>query len=182
MKDPTCGGDGATLYSTGITTSIGGINVDCSATDITVYGGPTSFPCKFFSLDHRGYLFAPLTGTYTFTISGVDDIVFIWVGPFAQAAWTRSNANFVIEYGQSPSNSGGPGAGSFTMVATQGDYVPLRIIFGQAQGPAVFQISLTDPNGNILLNSNTLGSPYLVQYSCDGILAPQFVGAFGNEC
>jgi hypothetical protein len=88
-----------------------------------------------------------------------------------------------LAYGDNPSgNLYSPGAGSYSVVLTQGEYLPIRIIFGQAQNAAVFQISLTDPNGDVIMDSNSAGSPYLIQYSCDGILAPSFAGAFGSEC
>jgi GLEYA domain len=183
MKSTTCGGDGAELYYSDVTTSIGGIDNSCSSSEITVYDDSTEFPCDYFSLDHRGYLFAPIAGHYTFTVSGVDDIVLFWTGVNAQGGWTRDNADLVIAYGDDPSgNIYSPGDGSFTVTMTQGEYLPIRIIFGQAQNAAVFQISLTDPNGDVILDSNTAGSPYIIQYSCDGILAPPFVGAFGSEC
>lgn len=60
------------------------------------------------------------------------------------------------------------------------EYLAFRIVFGQAQGAAVFQFSVTAPDGTVILDSNTEDSPYLVQYSCDGTTAPEFP-AFGSE-
>ncbi|KUJ10512.1 uncharacterized protein LY89DRAFT_596622, partial [Mollisia scopiformis] len=174
LKSTSVGGQGtANLYYSAVTTTAGGIDNHCTSADITVYGDSTEFGCQFFTLDHRGYLFAAETGTYTFSVSGVDDIFFLWTGTTAQSGWTRDNTALTVTETASD--------GSYSVDLTQGEYLPFRMIFGQAQGYAVFQVSVTDPNNDVILDSDSAGSPYLVQYSCDGTTAPQFAGAFGEE-
>ncbi|KAI0127688.1 hypothetical protein BJ170DRAFT_595550 [Xylariales sp. AK1849] len=81
----------------GVTSTVGGISASGSQY-ITVCGSSESFASDYFALDHKGYLFAVVTATYTFTVSGVDDAAFLWLGPSAYSGWTRANANLVVVY------------------------------------------------------------------------------------
>ena len=157
---------------------LGGISNSCNSNTITVYGSSQSVPCQYFALDHRFYFFAPLTGSYTFTFSGIDDIAILWSQALAQSGWTRSNANLVTTH--MPFRDG---QGTYTITLTAQQYLPLRVVFANAQGAAGFQFAITDPNGTRIVDSSASrsSSPYLVQYSCDGTSAPRFAGAFGQE-
>ncbi|KAK4498355.1 hypothetical protein PRZ48_011013 [Zasmidium cellare] len=181
MKAASAGGTWQTIYYTNITTGIGGFSTTCPANNcnITIYNsqsGP-SIPCFQFALNHRGYYYIYSTGTWTLTASGVDDAFVFWAGPLAQSGWTKQNANISLFFSY---NTGTPRT-SITMQLTQGQYLPIRLIHGQATGGAGFFVTLSDPNGITALDSNTLTSPYLVQFSCDRTTAPPFANAIGSE-
>ena len=97
----------------------------------------------------------------------------MWVGAKAKQSWARSNDDLDVSIG--------PGQGSFTYSLTAGQYLPVRIMFAQGQLAAVFKMSITAPDGTVFLDSSTNGSPYLVQYSCDGTSAPPYAQPFGAE-
>jgi GLEYA domain len=126
-------------------------------------------------VDHRGYLFAPIDGLYTFTINLEDNIVEIWLGPYAYSGWTRGNAN-IEAY-----NSEGPGL-SYTAPFSAADYIPIRILGANSNGPGTFSISITAPDGTEIVGSDMASSPYLLQYSCDGsgVICPAYP-AWNNE-
>lgn len=150
----------------------GGID-DSDSTDISIYGSSETFSSNYFTLNHVGYLFAEVDGTYTFSFSGVDDIALLWLGNYAYSGWTRDNAHLSAVYGVDREATT-----TYTLEAEE--YLAFRIVFGQAQGAAVFQFSVTAPDGTVILDSSTEDSPYLIQYSCDGTTAPAFP-AFGSE-
>lgn len=133
---------------------------------------------NYFALNHRGYIYAALTGAYTFSFFGVDDAVWLWVGPTAYSGWTRANADLTVTF--QFENPYRPASGSRLIQLTHGQYYPLRIMFAQTYGEAVFQFTVTAPDGTEFLSSDSAGSDYLVQYSCDGTTAPQFP-PFGSE-
>jgi hypothetical protein len=161
-------------YYQGTTTQAGGIDEQASG-DISIYGSTETFPDTYFVLNHQGYIFAETTGTFTFSSSNVDDIVFLWLGPDAYSGWTGDSdgGNYALRLTLSES-------GSATYDLVQGEYLPFRIIFGQQGGPVEFFFTITAPDGTVLLSYETPNSPYIVQYSCDGVLAPEFP-PFGSE-
>jgi len=139
----------------------------------TIYGSTVDFQSDYFTLNHVGYIFAQASGLYTFTISQPDDIALLWLGSKAYSGWQRGNADAIAVI------SGRPSA-SASVYLQQGEYLPFRIVFGQAQGAISFYLSLTAPDGTVILDSNTPDSKFLVRYSCDGTSAPAFP-AFGLE-
>lgn len=155
------------------TSRLGGINYPLDQqTQITIYNSTRTFNSDYFTINHVGYIYAQVTGVYTFTISQSDDITMLWVGAFAYRGYTRANANAINPYGA--------GSTKYSVNFNAGTYYPIRIVFGQAQGAVIFSSTLTAPDGRVILNPNSAASPYLVQYSCDGTLAPPF-DAFGSE-
>ena len=74
---------------------------------------------------------------------------------------------------------GRAGANSTTVSLTAGQYLPVCIFYVNAQKAAVFSLSVTRPDGKVLLDATTPSSPYLVQFSCDG-QAPMFA-PWGQE-
>ncbi|KAL7929703.1 GLEYA domain-containing protein [Trichoderma chlorosporum] len=155
-----------------VTNIIGGISFQDSAPK-SVYGSPP-LPESDFVLNHRGYIYARETGTYTFSLNLVDDAAFIWVGPKAYSGWTAANADAQAVYND------GPASGTFTINLQEGRYYAFRIFYGQGPRIAEFDITVTAPDGTTFLSSDTSGSPYLVRFSCDRSAAPRF-SSFGFE-
>ncbi|KAL7912505.1 GLEYA domain-containing protein [Trichoderma velutinum] len=155
-----------------VTNVIGGISFQDSAPK-SVYGSPPLSESDFV-LNHRGYIYARETGTYTFTLNLVDDAAYIWVGPEAYSGWTGANADAKAVY------SDGPATGTYTVNLREGRYYPFRIVYGQGPRIAEFDIKVTAPDGSTFLSSSTSGSPYLVRFSCDRSTAPRF-SSFGFE-
>ncbi|THY24813.1 hypothetical protein D6D01_05293 [Aureobasidium pullulans] len=151
---------------------IGGLDQDY-VSQLSIYGSSQTFASDFFTLNHVGYIFAQVTGTYTFTLSNTDDITLLWLGPTAISGWNRGNADAVSIYSSVPSAQA-----EFYLV--QGQYLPFRIVFGNAQGAIKFFVQVAAPDGTVVLDSNTQDSKFLIQYSCDGTSAPRFP-AFGAE-
>lgn len=154
----------------GITATVGGINSQGGQLT-SVYGSSVQFPGDFFALDHKGYIFAPTTGTYKITISEVDDVVFLWTGPNALSGWDRANADLIVGLGETQTK---------TVDVTAGRYLPIRIMFAQGQGLAKFRLSIAAPDGSALVDSDTQQSPYVLQFSCDRLSGPVF-SAWGSE-
>ncbi|KAK6500071.1 hypothetical protein TWF481_010429 [Arthrobotrys musiformis] len=130
----------------------------------------------YTAINHRGYIYARQSGSYTFNAPATDDITFVWVGASAYSGFTRANAN--IEQGYI--SSGAP-AKDYTVSLTAGNYYPIRIIWGNGQQNAQFDFTVTAPDGEVIISRDTaVASPYLVSHSCDGTTAPAFA-AFGQE-
>lgn len=122
-------------------------------------------------------LFAQIAGTYTFTLSNPDDIVFLYLGETAKHGWNRGNAAAAASW-NSDTRFRSTATATYTLKA--GEYLPYRIFFGQMGGPVKFSFSIKAPDGTTILDSNTSESDFIVQYSCDGTTAPAFP-AFGKE-
>ncbi|KAJ5921025.1 hypothetical protein N7466_009351 [Penicillium verhagenii] len=142
------------------------------STDISIYGSTETFETTYIALNHRGYIYAEVSGNYVFNSPSVDDIIFFWGGPKAFSGWDESNADATDYYC-------GPAA-TFTAPLLSGQYYPFRIVYANAQTNSLENITITAPDGTVILGSSTTGSPYIVQYSCDGTSAPPFP-AFGQE-
>ena len=122
---------------------------------------------EYVVVNHRGYLFAKEAGEYTFSSPSADDGVLLWVGSEAYDGWDRENAKIVQFYG-SP-------AATYKQSFKQGEYVPIRLMYMNAQAVAVFAFEITAPDGSVIIGLDTTEeSPYLVQYACEESLAPKF--------
>ena len=96
-------------------------------------------------------------------------------GATAYQGWTKANAEFNVVY--NPGNIGT----FFWNNLNVGDYIPIRMGYGNYGGGASFIITILDPFGAVAFDSYTRNSPYIVRYSCDGTTAPPFSYAFGQE-
>ncbi|KAI4851190.1 hypothetical protein E4T45_05188 [Aureobasidium sp. EXF-8846] len=157
------------------TNKVGGINVDGST--IQIYDSGHYEYSQYFILNHRGYVFAQIAGTYTFSLSNPDDVVFLYLGEKAKSGWNRNNADAAASWSPE-TNYGHYASAQYTLKA--GEYLPFRIFFGQQGGPVKFAFSITNPDGETILDSNTAESDFIVQYSCDETTAPRFP-PFGKE-
>lgn len=165
--DPTVFKTGNPQVS-GTTTSVG--VPDCS----TIYGNtPTNY--QYVTVNHRGYLFAEQAGDYTFSFPGADNIVMFWIGSHAYSDYTRNNADIV-----QPWVAGQAGAVTYKTTLAKGTYNAFRIVFANGGGPGNFKFSVQAPDGMVIIDDKTGASPFLVQFSCDGVSAPKFP-AFGAE-
>lgn len=171
--DPTLyKSDTAEFTGNGSTESIGPIDTgSCSpyvsepvCTPGYVYSTYTS-SLGLVTVDHRGYLFAPLDGDYTITINGNDNIVLVWISNLAYSSWTRENADMEAGYPNPPSSS--------TVTLSAGQWFPIRVMYANGGGPGSFSIRITAPDGTEIAGSDETSSPFLVQYSCDGTY-PQY--------
>jgi len=125
------------------------------------------------AVNHKGYIYAPKAGTYTISLPSCDDIVLVWFGALAQNGWTRQNANLVAVYRGTPPST--------TYQAKEGEYIPIRIMYGNIGGIGNFQMKVTDPDGKTLIDSTAkFQSQYMVRYSCDETTAPR-MRPFGAE-
>lgn len=110
---------------------------------IHIYGSPKTFPSTYFALNHRGYIYAVQSGTYTFTSHNSDEIVLYWIGSKAYSGWTRANAD-LDDAIYSPRRGQ---LITFTTELQEGHYYALRIVFANAQIHAIENISVTAPDG-----------------------------------
>jgi hypothetical protein len=161
----------------GVAGSAGGIGGSCASSSSTFNFYGYTENCNNIALNYRGYLYAGQTGTFTFSITSADDIVLVWAGQAAYSGWTRANALLDVTYPELGSGTGGIVG---TYAATAGQYIPLRILFSQGDGPFAFGVQITAPDGTVVLSASSSSSDYLVQNSCDGTTAPAYA-AFGSE-
>lgn len=164
--------------ATGTLSSPGGFRVENAVSTFSPYGSTRSLASKRFVLQHRGWLYAPVTGTYAFTITNPNDSIYLWVGSDqtggAYTGWT--NFNTLI--------AGHPDSRPATyinyMQLNAGNYVPIRIMLVQWAGGAGYGIQIVAPGGITLAESGKT-SKYLVRFDCGGEgLAPRFV-PWGQE-
>lgn len=124
-------------------------------------------PCTFFAIDYIGYVYAYQSGSFTFTLDVPDDHAFLWLEEKAFSAWDLSNTDINIQEADTDPKS-------FSYNATQGEYIPYRIHYGQRVRPYTFAAGLVGPDGAILMGNTTETSPYLVHYSsCDCTPSPE---------
>ncbi|KAF3907055.1 hypothetical protein AA313_de0209499 [Arthrobotrys entomopaga] len=138
-----------------------------------------------YTVNHRGYFYAPLTQTYTFTISQADNFAGFWTGNTAKSGWTRANANGISTWNPL---AGVSSTGQANIYIVGGTYFPLRMVLGNWAGPGSFKIQITGeqnpyasgPAGSNIYVQYGSPSPYLVRFSCDGT-APRYQDPFGDE-
>jgi hypothetical protein len=151
-----------TPFYSGITDRIG-IQPGQPATDpFVIYPGAPSESYQFKAVDHKAFLYAPTSGIYTISVPVSDEITLVWIGNNAISGWTRENANLAQDYvfqGSTPK--------LYTVELTAGSYNPIRVFWANAQGEFAFEIGITAPNGDVIVNGFQANADYLVQFACD---------------
>ncbi|KAJ6784513.1 hypothetical protein PWT90_09049 [Aphanocladium album] len=130
----------------------------------------------YFALNHVAYLYACEQGTYRISIPYAD-AVYLWTGRKAYTDWTDANADAKALYNQ-PDHIAG--SAQFAVTIPANTYVPIRFVYGQAQYGGGFTFNVTTPSGEVIVGSDSRGSPYVVRYSCDRTTALHFA-VFGEE-
>lgn len=168
-------------YNNGVANIASGYNVgtcESSTSTAVLYTGGPATTCGKMAVMYRGYIFASLAGTYTFSSISVDDGAFYWVGANAKSGWTTANAAMKPVY-----NAAGLTT-TFT-APIEGTYIPYRIILINNQaginggGGSGYAMTVKDPYG-VQIDIGA-GSLNVAQYSCDGSSGPRFVGDMGKE-
>lgn len=143
-------------------------------TDTTHIYDSTPTKSEYVTVNHRSYLFTQQAGEYTFTLPLADDIAILWVGPQAYSGYTRANSNAIKLFAP-------PTSAVYKKTFKQGEYVPIRIIYGNAGGIGAFSAEIKAPDGTDIIGAGAATeSPFLVQYSCDYVSAPKFP-PYGSE-
>jgi hypothetical protein len=86
---------------------------------------------NLYSILYSGYFKADFTGTFTFNLN-TDDETYLWIGDYAISGYTTSN-RLVYSY------VGSNGSGSISL--TNGQYYPIRILYGQNTSSAYCNLS-----------------------------------------
>ncbi|SPJ72114.1 uncharacterized protein FTOL_01842 [Fusarium torulosum] len=161
----------------GTTRQIGGLYNAPGTDPVGPIYGSSNLALDYFALNHHGYMYACEAGTYKFNIPYANDAVYLWIGAKAYAGWTEGNADAKALYNQ-PDHIAG--SASFEINIPANVYIPIRIVYGQAQYGGGFKFTITSPSGRILLDNDAPPSAFIVRNSCDGISAPQYP-TFGTE-
>lgn len=99
----------------------------------------------------------------------------MWIGENAyNGRYIRLNASLEQGY------TSGVGTKSYKITLEAGKYYAFRILVVNGQGAASFALSVSAPDGTVLISPNTdAETPFFVQFSCDGT-SPAFQ-PFGKE-
>jgi len=95
-------------------------------------GDPGEVRTQHLSYEWVGYFSPPATDDYTFHINS-DDYTLVWIGSNAVSAYTNSNADIACATSQSAQSS--------AITLTGGDFVPIRIQFGNDTGGGELHVS-----------------------------------------
>ncbi|CRK33777.1 hypothetical protein BN1708_006152 [Verticillium longisporum] len=118
----------------------------------------------FTAVNHRAFLYAPVTGTYTITVPDSDEITLVWLGDKAISTWTRANADLEQDY----NTVDGPEETTVFRIQLQaGTYTPFRLLWANAQGELSFIARVQAPDGRIIEDGDGSDSDYFVRFACD---------------
>ena len=129
-------------------------------------------------VQHIGYFHPDKSGDYGIVVpkgkgnkNGADDAVYVWIGSNAKSGWNNQNPTLLGDYYDQP-----PAKESFTYSVSKdqvGEYVPIRILWVNAQLCGSFAFKLIDPSGKVVAASDTSATDDVLVTSC-GSAAPAF--------
>ncbi|VTT58193.1 unnamed protein product [Fusarium fujikuroi] len=151
----------ATPTYTGITEP-GGVKAGNSGPAQVIYPGSPSQTWQYKAVNHRAYLYAPINGTYSVVVPYSDEVTLVWFGNKALSSWTRANADLDQNYSSGPSSSK-----TFNIQLTAGTYTPFRVFWANAQGDYSMIVTVTAPDGTVIVNGSGSSSKYFVRFACD---------------
>jgi hypothetical protein len=130
------------------------------------YPGAPQFNLEYMAINHEAWLNAVIPGDYTIFLPNSDDITFVWVGSDAYSGWTRENADAELGVFAGVSRT-------VTVTLAAGDHLPIRVLWVNAQGGYFFEVTIRNPNGDIIASADVMNSDYIVQDTCEPF-APDF--------
>ena len=118
---------------------------------------------EFTSIMLKGYMKVTYTGTYTFYLD-CDDGAYMWFGDNAITNW-KDTEGILINYDINNGGEHGQQEVTGTVNLTAGNYIPLRVAFGNNGGPGVLIVSYShtgqsktsDFTGKIFYRTTTNG-------------------------
>ncbi|KAL6863850.1 proteinase inhibitor [Trichoderma novae-zelandiae] len=134
---------------TGLTTTLG-IQERCPPELGNVYGTETD-PLDYTIVQHIGYFVPQVAGTYTLTAAAatLDQSLYVWFGADAQAGYTNTNADLVADANWLT----GSNIDLYVVAAADvGTYIPMRILWVNAQDCGQFDLTITGPGGATLVS------------------------------
>ncbi|KAK1255175.1 hypothetical protein MKX08_009170 [Trichoderma sp. CBMAI-0020] len=137
---------------TGFTQTLG-IQRTCPPENAIVYGTNTGTSIDYSIIQHVGYFRPSTAGTYTFQVApGLRQTVYVWLGANAIAGWTNLNANLIAD------GSSTVGLNTWLRVVSEnevGRYIPIRVLYANAQDCGEFDLSIIGPNNAVLVSRET---------------------------
>ncbi|PNP44645.1 hypothetical protein TGAMA5MH_03452 [Trichoderma gamsii] len=173
----------------GLTQTLG-IQTTCPPEHARVYGTDAGTGIDYSIIQHIGYFRPKEAGTYTFQVdAGIKQAVYVWLGLHARAGWKNINANLIVD-GNTPA-----GLNTWLRVVSPrevGRYIPIRILYVNAQDCGGFGLTVTGPNNNILVTrqrnsddgeflSNCIASADIPAISFDPIFNVDLGLGLGND-
>jgi hypothetical protein len=134
----------------GLTQTLG-IQTTCPPEDAQIYGADVGTAIDYSVVQHIGYFRPNTAGTYQFQVPDVRQTVYVWLGDRALAGWKNLNANLIAD---GRSNAG---TNTYLRVVTQRDvgrYIPIRILYANAQDCGEFELNVLGPNNAVLVGRN----------------------------
>ncbi|KAH7325094.1 hypothetical protein B0I35DRAFT_476287 [Stachybotrys elegans] len=119
-------------------------------------------------VNHRGYIVPQKVGTYTITIRDVDDLAMIWIGEAAVSDWTVSTTSVRMDVNFFDQLK------TYEIAVAEADlnkHLPIRIMYVNGSQYGRFQVSIVDPEENVILGPDSQKNPQIIA-SCSGPDAP----------
>ncbi|KAL6904853.1 GLEYA domain-containing protein [Trichoderma evansii] len=132
----------------GLTQTLG-IQRTCPPEHGKVYGTDVGTGIDYSIIQHIGYFRPKEAGTYRFQVDdGVRQTVYIWLGDRARGGWKNINANLIADASLNLTLN------TWLPVVSErevGQYIPIRILYVNAQGCGEFGITVLGPNNEVLV-------------------------------
>ncbi|KAL6892586.1 proteinase inhibitor [Trichoderma longibrachiatum] len=140
---------GQTPDFTGVTANTG-ILQTCPPEQGIIYGTVTD-PVDYTIVQQIGYFVPATAGTYTLTAAAatLDQSLYVWFGADAQAGYTNTNADLVADANWLTGSNIDLEVVSAAQVGT---YIPMRILWVNAQDCGQFDLTITGPGGEVLVS------------------------------
>lgn len=161
-----------------------GIQNTCPPEDAIVYGADTGTGIDYSIVHHIGYFRPKEAGTYTFQVDGgLKQSVYLWLGDQALAGWKNINANLIADGSWTVSFN------TWLKVVSEievGTYIPIRILYVNAEDCGEFGMTVLDPNNAVLVTRDKRTDDGQFLSNCGGwseipsiSFDPTFTGDFG---
>lgn len=142
--------NGQRALLSGLTQTLG-IQETCPPEHAKLYGNDAGTGIDYSVIQHIGYFRPKEAGTYTFQVdAGITQTLYLWLGEHARADWQNIDANLIADL-NTPAEEN-----NWLKVVSEeevGQYIPIRILYANAQNCGVFGLTILGPNNSILVTS-----------------------------